>query len=613
MAPGRDRCARKDEAMNARLGTVALGLLALWGCAQPQIRSQVEEEKEHDPLADVKTIGELTSVANAEPVPVSGVGLVVGLSGTGGGAPPGSFRTMVEDELRKQRVENVKEVLNSSDTAVVLVSALLPAGVHKGDALDVEIALPPQSKVTSLRGGVLKECVLYNYDTTKNLSPNSSYGDRAVLGHPLANAEGPLLVGFGDGDAAATLKTGRIWGGARSHIDRPFYLILNSDQQYARVSMRIAERINETFVGQYRGPGPGLAEAQTKTIVYVRVPAQYRLNLPRFLRVVRLIPYQEAPAAASPYRKKLEEQLLDPAHTVTAALRLEALGSDSSAALKKGLQSPHCLVRFTSAEALAYLGSPSCGDELAKLVVEQPALRAYCLTAMASLDEAVCHVKLRELLTSQSAETRYGAFRALRALDNRDDMVRGELLNDSFWVHRVVPDTVGMVHICSSRRAEIVLFGEEACMEPPFSFLAGPEFTITAARDDDHCIISRFSADSGTKRQPCSLKLIDVLHVLAELGGQYPEAVELLRQADKCQCLSCPVKVDALPEATSVYSLARAGQAGKQAVDEEGTLRTDEEIVNARAEFSATPTLFDDSSKRHQQRGRDDAEVADRH
>ena len=68
--------------------------------------------------------------------------------------------------------------------------------------------------------------------------------------------------------------------------------------------------------------------------------------------------------------------------------------------MKGALKSPHVLVRFCAAESLAYLGSPACGDELARLAVQYEALRGYCLTALASLDEPICHVKLAELLAS---------------------------------------------------------------------------------------------------------------------------------------------------------------------------------------------------------------------
>ena len=86
---------------------------------------------------------------------------------------------------------------------------------------------------------------------------------------------------------------------------------------------------------------------------------------------------------------------------------------------------------------------------------------------MASLDEAVCHVRLAELLTSgREDETRYGAFRALRTLNPRHKLVQGELLNESFWLHRVAPNAAPLVHISSTRRAEIVIFGEEPMLKP---------------------------------------------------------------------------------------------------------------------------------------------------
>src|SRR5262249_23095181 len=200
--------------------------------------------------------------------------------------------------------------------------------------------------------------------------------------------------------------------------------------------------------------------------------------------------------------------------------------------------------------------------------------------------------QLRELLGSSSQELRYGSFRALRVLDDRDEFIRGEFLNESFWLHCVAPKSAPLVHMSTSQRAEIVLFGEEPYLEPPFSFMTGPEFTVTAGDSDERCTISRFSVERGAKRRQCSLKLADVLHTLADLGGAYPDAVELLRQSDRNKCLSCPVAVDALPEAPSVFQLARAGQS------DPNLKTTDGEILNARAEFGATPNLFQRGTRR---------------
>lgn len=592
--------------MKPRVWLLVSVLLGMLGCAHQSQQTRLQAAEE-DKDSEVKTLGDITTVANADPIAVLGVGLVTGLDGTGGGAPPGWQRTVLEDHLRKKGIEHVKELLASKDTSLVLVSAMIPAGSRKGDLLDVEVTLPPQSQTRSLRGGYLQECVLYNYESSKNLDlQESASPERYLKGHPIAKAEGALLVGFGDGDEAAKVRQGRIWGGGKCQIDRPFYLVLNSDQQYARLASVVADRINETFHGATGlPPGTETAVAKSKSVVFLTVPAQYKHNLPRYLRVVRLIPLREGSAArpngattpvavgpGSHYRRKLEQELLDPAKTVPAALRLEALGNDSIPTLKLGLQSDHTLVRFTSAEALAYLNSPSCGEELGRMVEEQPALRSFSLTALASLNEAVSHVQLNQLLRSKSAETRYGAFRALRALDERDTVVQGELLNDSFWLHRVAPNSTSLIHLSSSRRPEVVLFGEDAELLPPFSILAG-EFTITANRDDERCTITRISLRSGKTRRQCTLKVEDIIRTMADQGAQYPEVVELVGQVDRCRSLTCNVAIDALPQATSIYELAQGGK------DRE-FLRTDPEILKAKADFSPTPNLMATS---HRPRG----------
>jgi hypothetical protein len=572
--------------MNWRFWHIALAPAILCGCAhQHETRLQADDEAEAKE-ADVKTIGEITTVGNAAPIPVSGVGLVVGLEGTGGDAPPGGFRQFLEDNLRKARVEHIKELLASPNASMVLVSATIPPGARKDDPIDVEVSLPPHSKTSSLRGGYLQACMLYNYDTTKNLDPNFQGANRLLIGHVLARAEGPLLVGFGEGDEAARLKQGRIWSGARSKIDRAFQLVFNDGHQRAPIVQKTADRINETFHGADRGVLSNVAVAKTKSYLVLSVPAQYKLNLPRYLRVVRLIPYEATPDANSPYRRRLERQLLDPAHTITAALRLEALGSEGVVALKKGLASTHPLVRFAAAEALAYLGDPACGQELAALVDQQPLLRAFSLTAMASLDEAITHVKLRELLAAADPTARYGAFRALKALDEHDAAVQGEQLSHSYWLHRVAPESAALVHVSTMKHAEVVLFGQEPYLLPPFSILAG-EFTVTAAPNDQLCTLSLLSVQHGTRRRQCSLKLDDVLHCMADMGAMYPETLELIQQAAHDKTLSCPVAVDAFPRGPSVEELAKRG------TSDPDLLEADPEILKAQEEIGPVPTLYE--------------------
>ena len=76
--------------MDLRAIAWAVIFFGLIGCTQPQIRSQVADETDKE--AEMKTIGDVTVVDNADGIPVSGVSIVTGLDGTGGPAPPGGPR-----------------------------------------------------------------------------------------------------------------------------------------------------------------------------------------------------------------------------------------------------------------------------------------------------------------------------------------------------------------------------------------------------------------------------------------------------------------------------------------------------------------------------------------
>jgi flagellar basal body P-ring protein FlgI len=569
--------------MRRLVAVCGLLVLAAAGCLQtPQPLQQSGEEVEKDKDLGLKTIRDVATVGNLGPLHVSGVGLVTGLDKTGGGSPPSLWRKMLEDDLHKKGVENVKSLLNSDESALVLVSTIIPAGARKGDRLDIEVTLPPGSGATSLRGGYLQETALMNFDTTQHLSLNAQGGNKLIKGHTLARARGPLLVGFGSGNDPARMKSGRIWQGAVSLIDRPLHLTLNEDQKFYRVANVLADRLNLTFredskkrlrllqqvadgLNEKFTPGASspLAKAKTKETVEINLPWEYRNNPERFLRVALLVPLRETPELEIRYRRKLEEMLLDPAQTIRAALRLEALGKESIASLKNGLESKYILVRFASAEALAYLGNTAGGEELAELATAEQtaALRAYCLAALTALNEAVSNVKLEQMLSVPDASLRYGAFRALREMDPSNPRFEGELVNDAFWLHNVAHNSAPMVHVSTARRAEVVLFGEEPFLKTPVKIMAGAEFTITAEREDTRCTVSRFSLRQKTpERHQCSLRLRDVLKMIAQMGGSYADVVDLLKQANEGGQLNCPLWLDALPPAPSVEELARAGR-----------------------------------------------------
>src|SRR5262249_16740545 len=147
---------------------LALLLGGLVGCQNTQqTRMQSAQEPEHDRY-DQMTIGAITMVGNAQPVRLQGVGLVVDLDGTAGEPSPG-LRAVMADQLQRMRIPHIKELLDSPDNAVVIVNAELRPGANKGEKMDVIVSLPEKTRATSLRGGYLMECVLYNYDFAGNL------------------------------------------------------------------------------------------------------------------------------------------------------------------------------------------------------------------------------------------------------------------------------------------------------------------------------------------------------------------------------------------------------------------------------------------------------------
>jgi flagellar basal body P-ring protein FlgI len=550
-------------------------VLAFAGCVQvgslPMPFMSPSPEQELEKSLDIGSVGDLTEVGNAGPIQVSGVGLVMGLDGTGG-TPPSQYRTMLEQQLRKQKIDNTRALLDNPNNALVLVNAYLPPGCRKGELLDVEISLPSGSKATSLKGGILAICQLRNFENAKNINPDKA--NALLPGHVLAHASGPLIVGLGSPDDERAMKQARIWSGASSHISRPYYYILTKDEmKSAKVTNTIASRINLQFhddlrkqriVNDHRdlltagaateqlnrtfeaGFGTGdIAKAAGKDVIAVRVPYAYRFNHERFLRVSRLLPVSVPPAAMVAYQKKLETILLDQKHTMRAALRLEALGKDSVPVLKAGLASKNAVVRFCCAESLAYLGNTAGIEDLGKLAVDHPEFRAYAILAMASLDESICRENLAQLMTTDDPELRSGAFRGLRLLDENEARL-GESTLGSFALHKVAPESPPLVTFSTNRRAEIVMFGPSATIKTPVRLLAGGEFTVTAKDGDDRLTISRINA-KGERCKQCALNLDDALSAFVDLGADYADVVDLLRNLEELRALSCPIREATVP------------------------------------------------------------------
>ena len=525
-----------------------------------EFRSQSPKTKDDDFETTVKSelIGKYTTISGLNMITLEGVGLVVGLHGTGGDPPPSLYRTALLNDMRKRKVKNPNQMLRSPNTALVVVRAYLPPLIRKRDRFDVEIRLPGNSDATSLKGGWLLE----TYLSERAIVP----GRGVMKGHIFAKSGGPILVSFGDEkdeSLAGVLRRGQILSGAVSLKERNLFLDLRSDFRGFRNVTRISNRIGKRFFSYSRaGLRESLATAKTDQRIELKLHPKYRDNYPRFLQVIRNIEFKETQIQRRVRLQKLKDELQIPAKAERAALKLEAIGQEGISVLKTGLKSSETEVRFHAAVALAYLGETAGLKVLADAVRKERAFRIFALAAMATVEDAEVNILLRDLMNETSPETRYGAFRSLTTLDKNDPFVRGEILNKQFRLHVLPTSGPPMVHLTRHKKSEVVLFGADQRFQTPLTLRAGHSILITAGPRSDRITIARYQVGRRDQRKVVSTRLADVIRTVAEFGASYPEVAELLTEADRLHLLSGSVQVDALPEAGRVYY--RTGKTGSR-------------------------------------------------
>ncbi len=535
--------------MKPHLTWMCCGLMVLSGCScwDTTVRSQSPDDAEPDGPRTL-LVGELAVPYGMFPTKVEAVGLVTGLKGTGSDPAPSPQRAALLEEMKTRGVDKPNAVLASTDTALVLIRGVLRPGIQKGDRFDVELRIPSQSETTSLRGGYLLET---------RLKELAVLNQQIHEGHTLAAAQGPVMVdpAAGRKEDRVLLGRGRVLGGAVALKPRQLGLVLKPNHQSVlknvRNSARIEKAVNGRFHSFRNGVKIGVASAQNDKFVELTVHPDYKNNISRYLQLVRSVALRETAAQRSQRVAELKRRLLDPESSAEVALQLEALGSDGVDALLGGIKASDQEVRFYSAEALAYLGRREAAEPLGEAARELPAFRVFALNALSAMEDFAAYEQLRELLTVASAETRYGAFRAMWAMNPGDALVMGERLGGQFSYH--VLDSIGppMIHVTRSRRPEVVIFGQDQRFLTPLAVNAGNDVMVTSSKPEE-IAVSKYTVGRSEKRT-VSTRVDDVIRAIAELGGTYPDVVQALQEAKAAGALTGRLEVDALPEAGRQY------------------------------------------------------------
>lgn len=550
--------------------------LALTGAGSP-VKSKKRPET---PPKVEETVSNLAYIANGQDIQLEGVGLVTGLEKTGMDPPPSYYREKLLDEMRKAGVEAPNKLLADPHVSMVLVHARVPTGTTTADRLDVEIEVPPAAGTTSLAGGYLVQT---------RLREVLRGADKVHEGRDLALAGGPVMIGTEK--RPNDPKYGRVLGGARVLKGIPYNLILKEGRRSGRNAATLEKVVNQRFHENGGVKQEGAAHAKTDQYLVLTVPRVYHHNPGRYFEVVRRLPVVDNPILRAARQEIWGKQLLDASTAGVAAFSLEGLGPSAAEALKGGLTSPHPQVRFFAAEALAYLNDPSGVEVLGDTVEKWAEFRSYALAALAALDQPASHMRLRRLMDCPDIPVRYGAFNALRTLDendaalgrvgvmdapppdpNEEDMEpmaialsrvrKRRAIEDPFKLYLVDCDGPPLLHVTQARRCEIVIFGRGQKLLTPIVLGTGP-ILVNAATDDDKLTISKIMPTQfGPKEQKVnsSLDLGDVLRRLANLGATYPEIVTILADASARKNLPGPLVADAVPPEHAVYVQAALGK-----------------------------------------------------
>ncbi|MGE5191810.1 MAG: flagellar basal body P-ring protein FlgI [Deltaproteobacteria bacterium] len=549
--------------------------VTLAGCQKLSLRSQNPDDDDVKP-PETQFIKDQVTVSGLHPITIESVGLVTNLDNTGGDPSPSMYRSLLVNDMKKRGITNPHTLLQSPRNALVLIRAAVPPVIDVGDRFDVEIVLPENGEATSLKGGWLMEAYLSEQAMVPGGQPHP--------GHALAKAEGPIMLSTGEGGSdsiASGLKRGRILGGGKyigglTRKGRSLGLYVRSDLRSVRTTRKIADHVGKRFHYHEHGIKKPLATAKTDQHIELKVHPRYKENYIRYIHVIRNIALDETGPERKERMERLRKSLMLPQAAMQSATELEAIGPDSIVILKEGLASSDPEVRYYSADALAYLGDGAGTQVLADAARNEPAFRIFALTALTTLgtpEARECLIDLmvrpgREVVDGveqevSSAETRYGAFRALWTIDKRDEFIGGENINDEFKLHVIPAAGEPMVHLTRFRVPEVVVFGKDQRLSTPINLTAGRHIMISAPSGSESVTVSRLHAhDDDDQEIVTTTRLADVIRAVGKLKAAYPDVAQMLMQAEKQSSLPGRLEIDALPQAGRIYYRTAAAERG---------------------------------------------------
>ena len=405
------------------------------------------------------------------PVIARGYGLVVGLRGTGSRQMPPQLRQYMLQEAARNGIGNVRygetigeltpeQLIDSPDTAVVVVEAVVPQGAPKGTQFDVRVSSVASSDTTSLEGGIL---------WTTSLRPGQlSMGGRQAA--QIAQARGPVFLNpFAEsgvvGSDGINKTVGRILNGGETTEDMPMKLAL-ANPSHARAEVLVTA-INTRFPEE-PGQMQNTARGESDELIEITVPPSWHDATEDFVKLLMhtTIAVGNPEGAAMFVKRTL---LASPgANAEAASWRWQAMGPKALPIIKDLYDHPEELPRLAALRAGAKLDDGVVIPHLIDMAEQGSALNR--LQAVDLLEGMRTNPSidacLRKLLDDDDVELR---LRAYEALVTRNDPFMDRFNVDGKFVLDVVKSDRPLIYITQVGEPRIAVFGDALELQRPLT------------------------------------------------------------------------------------------------------------------------------------------------
>jgi len=451
------------------------------------------------------SIGSMSMIRGYRTRLVSGYGLVVGLRDTGSPDVPPALRQQLLNEMASKGIGRESmgfghlsptQMLNSNNTAVVLVEGLIPPGAHKGSSFDVMVSALPQTQTSSLEGGRLYTTEL----RVRGAQPGPA-------SRPIATAGGDLFTNpFAESPGAdPTMRVddprlARVLGGGFVVEELPLGLVLNQPS-FARSRM-IADRINGRFPQASADREP-MAVAKSDQYVELNVLKRFERDPKRMLELVSALFLNPTDQFNQQRALAMLEMLDDSAnheHVAKIALAWEAMGKQVLPIVRPYYEDANMTKRMACLEAGARLGDLQTADPLNAVAQSGEPGHAERATAMLGKlimerqDNFRLAVMLRNLLDSEDAIVRLTAFDALANVD--DATVTRRYFGDRLEL-AMVRSSKPMIYLTRKASPRVVVFDQTLGFNPPVLFTHGQDDNLMLRWDEGETLLSVYYRAPG--------------------------------------------------------------------------------------------------------------------